>query len=755
MNRRSFLIAVSLSSGGFLVGCSNSARQQMRDVALPLVNGQVALNGWVKVSPDGTATAVMARSEMGQGSHTGLMMLVAEELDCGWGNMRFEQSVVDPLYGNVAGLAEGVPFRPDDTGSIARTARWAMSGLMRQMGFMMTGGSSSIRDLWIPMREAAAVTRATLVEAAARSWSVAPGEVKLSEGVFSGPGGKTMNFGDAVRLLGANPKPAENFTLKQPGQFKLIGKPVPRNDSLTKTEGTAQFGLDITRPGMLYAAVRMAPVRGGTVKSFDGSKARALPGVIGVVSFEPANGGSGGVAVVADRYWRARKALDAVEASFDDGAMGTVSSALIGDNLARSLDHDDGHTFWKVGDVPAALSAGVKKLDAEYRAPYLAHATMEPMNCTVEFRGDGATVWAPTQGPGFARRAAAKALGLKDDQVELNVTYLGGGFGRRIEVDSVAQAAAIAKNFPGKAVQTLWSREDDTRHDFYRPYCVSRFNAALDSKGGIVAWRNVSASQAITPQFLPRTVGMPAGGPDKTTSEGAFDIAYEFPAVSVGHVAADLPVPVGYWRSVGHSHQAFFTESFLDECAHAAGADPLKYRLALLANHPRQRAVLELAAAKAGWGQALDNAPDGAKKAHGIALHESFGSIAAHVAEVSLGPDKRIRVHRVVCAIDCGFPLNPNLIAQQTESCVVYGLSAAIYGNIDIESGRVKQGNFHDYQVVRMVECPQIETHIVQSVEPPEGVGEPGLPPLAPAVANAVFALTGQRLRSLPLKLAA
>lgn len=755
MNRRSFLIAASLASGGFLVGCSDASRQQVRSGTLPLENGQVALNGWVKVSPDGTVTAVMGRSEMGQGAHTGLMMLVAEELDCGWTNMRFEYSKVDALYGNVTGLAEGVPFRPDDEGTVARSVRWAMTGFMRQMGFMMTGGSSSVNDLWIPMRQAAAVTRATLVEAVARSWSVQPGEVNLSEGVFSGPASKSMKFGDAVKLLGANPKPASQYTLKTPAQFTIIGKPLPRNDGATKTDGTAIFGIDVIRPGMLYAAARMAPVRGGSVKSFDATKARALPGVKGVVMFEPKHGGTGGIAVVADRYWRAVKALDAVEVEFDEGKLAGISSATISDNLSKTLDTKDGFSFWKVGDVNAALATGTKKLEAEYRAPYLAHATLEPMNCTVEYRGDSADVWAPTQVPGFARRAAAKALDLSEEKVELHMTYLGGGFGRRLEVDHVAQAATIAKSFPGKPVQLLWNRETDTRNDFYRPSCVSRFAAALDGQGRIVAWRNVSAGQAITPQFLPRNAGLPGGGPDKTTSEGAFDISYEFPAVRVGHEAVELPVPIGFWRSVGHSHQAFFTESFMDECAHASGTDPLQYRLALLANHPRHKAVLELAASKAGWGQPLADARDGAKKARGIALHESFGSIAAHVAEVSIAKDNTIRVHRVVGAIDCGLAVNPNIIAQQMESNVIFGLTAALYGNIDIEAGRVKQGNFHEYNLLRMFESPQVETHIVPSLAHPAGVGEPGLPPLAPAVANAVFVLSGQRLRTLPLKLSA
>jgi isoquinoline 1-oxidoreductase beta subunit len=755
MKRRAFLIAATAASGAFLVGCGDSTRQRLNSGTLPVAGGQVALNGWVKVAPDGTATVVLSKAEMGQGIHTALMMLVAEELDCGWQNLRTESSTIDKLYGNVAGIADGVPFRPDDTGLAARGMRWVMHAFARQMGLMMTGGSSSVKDLWIPMRQAAAVTRATLVEAVARAWSATVAEVSVSEGVFSGPGGKTMKFGDAVNLLGANPQPAAEFKLKDPSQFKIIGKPLPRNDGLAKTEGSAVFGIDVMRPGMLYAAVSMSPVRGGTVKTFDATKAKGMPGVAGVVKFEPAHGSTGGVAVVADRYWRAVKALEVVEIQFDDGPMAGISSNAILDQLSKTLDTEDGFAFWKAGDVQAALAGASRKLEAEYRAPYLAHSTMEPMNCTVEYRGDSAEIWAPSQGPGFGRSAAARIMGLPDDKVTLHVTYLGGGFGRRIEVDYIAQAAAIAKNFPGKPVQLLWTREQDTRHDFYRPSCVSRFAAGLDAQGRIAAWRNVSAGQAITPQFLPRDVGFPGGGPDKTTSEGAFDPAYEFPAVRVAHEAVELPVPVGYWRSVGHSHQAFFKESFLDECAHAASADPFQYRADLLAKHPRQRAVLELAAAKAGWGTPLADAADGAKKARGIALHESFGSIVAQVAEVSIGSDQRIRVHRVVCAIDCGVPVNPNIIAQQVESAVVYGLTAALYGNIDIERGRVKQGNFHEYQPLRLFECPQVETHVVQSPEAPEGVGEPGLPPIAPAVANAVFVLSGKRLRSLPLKVAA
>ncbi|MEI7446245.1 MAG: molybdopterin cofactor-binding domain-containing protein [Burkholderiales bacterium] len=755
MKRRSFLVAATVAGGAFLVGCAPAARQRLRDGTLRLANGEIALNGWVKVAPDGTVTALMGRSEMGQGVHTALMMLVCEELDCAWSQMRAAQAPVDRLYGNVVGLADGTPFRAHDEGTLARAYRWGLTAMMREVGFNMTGGSASVRDLWIPMREAAAVTRATLVAAVAKAWSVPVADVKLAEGSFTGPGGKTMGFGDAVKALGPNPEPAAGATLKDPSTFRLIGRSMKRDDALAKTTGTATFGIDVRRPDMLFAAVRMSPVPGGKVKTFDGAKAKALPGVAGVVPFEPPKGASGGVAVVADRWWRAKAALDAVEASFDDGPLAGASSEALIAGLSRTLDTDTGFALWKDGDADAAIAGAAKRVEAEYRAPWLAHATMEPMNCTVEYRGDSATVWAPTQVPGFARHAAAEALGLADEAVELVVTYLGGGFGRRLETDFVVVAAQVAKAFKGRAVQVLWSREEDMRHDFYRPACVARYAAGLDASGKIAGWRAVSAGQGPTAAYLPRNTFIPNAGLDKTALEGAYDAAYRFPAVRVAHVAVDLPVPVGYWRSVGHSHQAFFKESFLDECAHAAGADPLAYRLALLEGRPRQRAVLELAASKAGWGTPVPAAPDGAKAARGLALHESFGATVAQVAEVSVAADGTIRVHRVTCAIDCGVPVNPDGIAQQLEGSVVFGLSAALNGRVDIEQGRPKPGNFHEYAPLRLPECPEIAVHVVPSTAPPEGVGEPAVPPVAPAVANAVFALTGKRLRALPLSLAA
>lgn len=753
LSRRSFLVAGTVAGGSLLVGCASSTRQQLRGEPWKLQAGHVALNGWIKLAPDDTVTVVLAKSEMGQGIHTGLLMLVAEELDADWAKIRTEYASIDKLYGNVAAMSEGLPFRPDDQGVLARSLRWVMTHGMRLMGIMMTGGSSSMKDLWLPMREAAAVTRATLVEAAARHWQVPAGQITVAQGQLTGPAGQKMRFGEVLPLLGPSPSPAPHYQLKSPERFILIGKPVPRLDSTEKVTGKAQFGIDVQMPDMLYAAVQMSPVRGGRVTQWKGDAARQRPGVSGVVAFEPLHGGSGGVAVVASRYWQAVQALQDVQVSFDDGPMAGASSSTMHETLRQALSKDEGFNYWKQGDAKAVLASSPRVVRAEYSAPWLSHATMEPMNCTVRFDKDRATVWAPTQVPGLAREAAAQVLGLKPEQVSLQLTYLGGGFGRRLEVDFVAQAAAIAREFPGSAVQTLWSREQDFQHDFYRPAAVARYEAALDGQGRVQAWQGVSAGQAITPAFLGRAVGLPGGGPDKTTAEGAFDTAYEFPVVRVAHVTVDLPVPVGFWRSVGHSHQAFFKESFVDECAHAAGQDPLAYRLALLQQHPRQAAVLKLAAQKAGWGTALPAAPDGAPRARGIALHESFGSIVAQVTEVSVDREHQIRVHRVVCAIDCGLPVNPNTIAQQVDSSVVYGLSAALAGEVRFEQGRAQVSNFHDQPALRLSECPAIETHVVPSTAHPEGVGEPALPPIAPAVANALFVLTGQRLRSLPLRL--
>jgi isoquinoline 1-oxidoreductase beta subunit len=753
--RRKFILGTLAATGALVLGWSVlPPRQRLTTTEpLPVGPGESALNGWLKIGADGSVTVMLAKSEMGQGVVTSLCMLLADELDADWSRVRWQASPIDKIYNNIATVVDGLPVHPDTESIVLDAARWMTAKTMREVGVMMTGGSSSVKDLWLPMRQAGAAARQMLLSAAAQQWGADLSACRAENGEVIGPSGQRAGYG-SLAAAAAQQKLPRSPTLKTPAQFKLIGQPTRRLDTAGKIDGSARFGIDALPEGLLYASVQMCPTLGGRATRFDAAAAQALPGVRTVVQFEPLNGGTGGVAVIADHPWRAKQAAAALKVEWDAGALANFNSSDAMAQMARTLDTEKGFAFFTEGDVEAALAAASRTLEAEYRAPYLAHATMEPMNCTVQVNGDTATLWVSTQVPGLARKAAADVLGIDAEAVTVHVLMLGGGFGRRLEVDFIAQAAAIAKAVPGAPVQTMWSREQDMRHDIYRPACVSRFKAGFNDQGQLLAWRNTSAGQAIVPQVLGRVFGLPGGGPDKTSSEGAYDQAYEWPAARIAHASVDLPLQIGFWRSVGHSHQAFFKESFVDEAAHAAAADPVAFRAGLLQRHPRHLAVLQAAAKAAGWGTPSPPAPGGAKTARGVALHESFGSIVAQVAEVSVGADKTIRVHRVWCAIDCGTAVNPAGIRQQVESAVVFGLSAALFGQVDIVQGQVQPSNFHDQPVLRLNEAPVIELVIVPSGEHPEGVGEPGLPPIAPAVANALFALTGQRLRSLPLKLA-
>ncbi|MFL9965789.1 xanthine dehydrogenase family protein molybdopterin-binding subunit [Paraburkholderia sediminicola] len=755
LKRRTFLLGGASAVGALLVGWSVLPPRQRLTTSTPLPaeGSQVALNGWVKIAADNSVTIIMCKAEMGQGIHTGLAMLLAEELDADWSQVRVEEGPIDKIYNSVQNIIDDLPFRPDDDGVVKRTTVWFTRKLVREGGTMMTGGSSSINDLWMPMREAGASARAMLIGAAASQWNVPPGECRAESGHVLHASGHKASFGELSSLAAQQALPRK-VTLKDPADFKLIGQPVRRIEAASKINGTARFGIDALPDGLLYASVVMCPTLGGTVAHFDATRAQKMPGFIKAFAVAPYAGGTGGVAVIAENPFRAMNAVCAIDVNWQDGGAATLSSADTQARLARALDDSDGYAYFHRGNVDAAMNIAKHTVCAEYHAPYLAHGAVEPVNCTVQVADGAATVWVSTQMPALARAHVAKVLDLDADKVDVQTQLLGGAFGRRLELDFIAQAAAIAREGGGRPVQTIWSRAQDFTHDFYRPACVSRLKAGLDANGKLVAWHSTSAGQAIVPDSLKRYYGVPRIPIDKTTCEGAFDQPYEWPAARVAHKIVDLPVPVGFWRSVGHSHQAFFTESFTDEVAVAAGQDPVAFRAALLVEHPRHLAVLKRVAGLSDWGHPLKHAADGAPCARGVALHEAFGSVVAEVAEVSIGPKRQIRVHRVVCVIDCGLPVNPNLIRQQMEGGIVFGLSAALQDEITIVKGQVHQKNFVDFPVVRIDDCPVIETDIMPSRLHPQGVGEPGVPPIAPAVANAVFALTGTRLRTLPLRLA-
>jgi isoquinoline 1-oxidoreductase subunit beta len=753
MKRRTWLLSALGATGALVVGWGvMPARSRLGAPELMRQTpGDVALNGWIKIAQDGAVVLAMPRSEMGQGVHTALAMLVAEELDVPLSRVRLEQAGGDSIYGNVAMLVASLPFHPLDSEGENKPVKikmgeWLVGKVARELGLNATGGSSSIADLWDPLRMAAATARASLSQAAATAWKVPASEITVTAGVMKHASGQSAHYGQMVAAAsGSTPS---GIQTKSREKWQLIGQAAPRTDIPSKVTGQATFGLDVRLPDMLFAAVQMCPMLGGSAASMDTKDALALKGVSKVVPLDAWGGGTAGLAVVGQTTWHAKQGVQAVKVQWLAPAKGTVDTQRIQSDLLKALNEDSGFTFHEQGVPTQAEKAATSRIDALYQAPYLAHATMEPMNCTAQVKEGKVEIWVSTQVPQMARDMAAQVAKVDVTQVTVHVTQLGGGFGRRLDVDFVGQAVQVAMACEGQPVQLSWSREEDMRHDFYRPMHLAKFQASLDDKGEVTSLRIKSAGDAITPRWMARAaphLSGPIDMPDKTTSEGLFDLPYGFASQHMSHVATKSGVPVGFWRSVGHSHNAFFSESFIDELAAVTKQDPLAFRLKLLKDAPRYAAVLQLAADKAGWGTPL---PPG--RAQGIALHQSFGSIVAQVAEVSLAKGQ-IRVHRVVCAIDCGTVVNPGTVAQQMESSVVYALSAALYGRIDIVGGVVQQSNFPSYPMVTLNQAPMVETHIVPSTRHPAGVGEPAVPPVAPAVANALFAITGKRLRALPL----
>jgi isoquinoline 1-oxidoreductase subunit beta len=695
--RRRFLIAGGAAAGLVVAYGAYRAGSAGRGVAGTSDAAGANLNDWVHVGSDGTVTVRCGRSEMGQGAFTGIGTLVAEELDCAWNQVRVETGPVAPSFANVA---VGQDLLESNSGFAKAEHGWVTTKIAETVAQQITGGSSSIVDSFERAREAGAVARAMLVAAAA-----------------------------------AHVKPPAHVALKSRSAWRLIGHALQRVDIPAKVDGSAQYGIDVRRPNMVFAAVANCPVFGGKLKAFDAGAASKLPGFVG------AHPVPGGVAVAADSTWRARQALAALAVDWDQGSDAALDSAEIERRLAAALDGKL-KKAWAKGDVAAALAGAAKTLSATYRLPYLAHATMEPMNCTAEVTADGIEVWAPTQAQTTSVEAAAKAAGVAQDKVRLHTTLLGGGFGRRIETDLVSQAVTLAKLLK-RPVQANWSREEDIRHDFYRPAALVRLDAALDASGAPMGLRQQIASQSIMARVFPPLTWI---GPDPTMLQGAPDLPYAIAHQRVELAVVELPVPVASWRSVGHSITAFAKESFIDEMAHEAGADPLDYRLALLKHQPRLARILSLAAEKAGW-----KAPLGAGEGRGIALHGSFLSAVAQVVEVAVDGKGALSVKRVVAAVDCGTVVNPDIVKAQVESGVIFGLSAALFGRISIKEGRVVEENFPDYDMVHLAQAPNIEVYIVPSEEPPGGIGEPGLPPLAPALAHATFAATNRRTRSLPV----
>jgi isoquinoline 1-oxidoreductase beta subunit len=754
LKRRTFLIG---SASAVVVGwCALPPRQRLiTSSPLPVQRGQVALNGWVKIAADNTVTVMMSKAEMGQGIHTGLAMLVAEELDADWSQIKIENAPLDGIYRNLESVVGDLPFRSDDDSVKKELVVWMTRKLAREIGTVMTGGSSSMNDLWQPMREAGACARAMLIGAAAERWKVKASQCRVESGKVLHADGHSASFGQLAADAARQPLPRKPV-LKDPAAFKLIGQPLKRIEAQSKIDGCARFAIDVVPEGLLYASIEMCPTPGGTVRSFDGSVPAAMPGVFKVFAVDAYNGGSGGVAVIANNAFLAMNALDVLTIDWHHGEGAGLKTSDVESRLSKALDEDEGHAWYSHGNVKTALSRAAQRVVAEYRAPYLAHAALEPVNCTAQVSNGSAIVWAATQVPAVARRHVAHLLGIAADKVDLRQQLIGGAFGRRLEVDYIVQAVAIAREAKGRPVQTIWTRPQDMRHDFYRPACLSRFRAGLDAQGKLIAWHNASVSQSVVTKWLARNYCIPDLhiNFDKTISEGAFDQPYEMPNVWIGQRMIELPVPVGFWRSVGHSHQGFFIESFIDELAVAARKDPVAFRESLLARHPRHLAVLQKVASMSKWRQPAVWTEGGVKHARGVALHEAFGSVVAQVADVSVQADQTVRVHHVYCAVDCGLPVNPNLIRQQVEGAIVFGMSAALQEAITIKCGQIEQRYYSEFGVVRLDECPEITIDILPCAAHPQGVGEVGTPPVAPAIANALFALTGQRLRSLPLKLA-
>jgi len=706
IGRRGFLKTGAAGAASLVIGFYLPGRYEAF-AAAPADAAPASLNAWMLISPDDTVKIMIDKSEMGQGILTALCMMAAEELDCDWKKIRTEFAPAAKEYFNPA------------------------------FGMQGTGGSSSVRSSWDPMRKAGAAARDMLLQAAAQQWGVDKSACRTENGVIYHDASKRkLTYGNVAAAAAMLPVP-QNVPTKDPKQYRIVGKPTKRLDTPDKVNGVAEFGIDVRKPEMLYAVVERCPVFGGKVASYDAAKAKAVPGVKNVVEI------SRGIAVVADNTWAAMQGRRALDVKWDEGPTATASSDSISKLFADQMAKP-GAEARKEGDAASALSGAAQKIEAVYEVPYLAHATMEPINCTADVRADRVDVWAPTQFQTMAQGMAAKISGLKPENAFIHTTYLGGGFGRKAGTDFVMEAVETSKAI-GKPVKLTWSREDDMQHDYYRPASYAKLAAGIGADGWPVAWTTRIACSSIMEAWFP---GSTKNNLDPTSVEGVANLPYSIPNIYVDYVRTEPGIPVGFWRSVGASQNGFFSECFMDELAIAGKKDPYEFRLRLLDKAPRLHGVLELAAQKAGWDKPLP-----AGRYRGIAVLEAFQSYASQVVEISVDRKARsVKVHRVVCAVDVGRVVNPTNIVMQSESAIVYGLSSALYGAITISGGRVNQTNFNNYQVLRIDAMPTIETYIVPSEEKPTGSGELAVPPLVPALCNAIFAATGKRIRRMPIR---
>lgn len=722
LDRRSFLKAGAAAAGGLLLGFwlgpdpaggFGQGSGTAEAAGMPVTSGASGASGadfvpnaYLRIGRDGEVVVLVPKTEMGQGVLTSLPAIVAEELDVAWSRVRSEHSPLGKDY------------------------RW-------NWGQQFTGGSDAVQQAWTHLRKAAATARAMLVDAAARTWGVPARECSTADGeVLHGPTGRRLAYGDLADAA-ARLSPPGNVALKDPAAYKLVGKSLPRLDTPSKVDGTARFSLDARLPGMLIACVVRCPVPGGKAKSFDAAKAKAVPGVRHVLPV------STGVAVVADSYWQARKGAGELAVAWDEGKYAKISSQGIEEAFRAAASRPE-KTLEQHGDVRAALSGASRRLEADYWVPYLAHATMEPPNCTADVRPDGCDLWVGTQAQTQAQQVVSKITGLPEHKVAVHTLLLGGGFGRKAESDFVTEAVELSKAI-GKPVKVVWSREDDIAHDFYRSATYHRLEGGVSPDGWPVAWHHRFAGTSVLDRIFP--VAKVLLGKDPIVTDGAEDLPYRFDNAKIEVGYHDPGVPVGFWRSVGFSANTYAVECFLDELAALGGKDPLEVRRRLLGHNPRMLAAVDLAAARAGWGKPLP-----AGRFRGLSACAPFGSHVALVVDVSV-EESTVRVQRAVCAVDCGLVINPGIVTAQMEGSIAFGLAAALAGEITLANGRVEQSNFHDYPALKMSEMPEVEVHLVPSREAPGGVGEIGVPCVAPAVANAVRAATGKPVRRMPIRL--